>query len=864
MKLRAVLLVAAIWALAVASASATVYVKWDAAGTPDGASWDTAYHTVAQGLNAASSGQEVWVAAGTYVEKVILKSGVKLYGGYSGIGSSHDPLANVTVLDGNHSGSVVTAPTGATTATVIDGFTIRNGSGTIDAGGSASGGGVYAVSASPTISNNVITSNAATATHGWGTGGGIFLRTSNAVVTGNTISYNTVTGTEGDGGGICSFSSGSTISGNTISRNMANTGVYAGHGTGIYSCGGSDQITNNRIIDNTFIGSMIGGGINCSDPTSAVVISGNTITGNTGSGVYCRSGSPLISNNTISNNLSVPASYVFACGIECQSGSNPTITGNTISSNSSYGILLSVSESYEQCNSVISGNTITGNGGGISCSTDQWGGSLASNMSPLITSNTISSNTGGGISANRAVLTVRGNIIDSNGSTVSGAVSVSSGSAEITNNTFTGNRGGVSVSGSSTNTATISGNTFSGNKIYAAISVAGLAATVVRNTITDGNSVGISCGGGSGIVANNLIARNTTSNSQLNMGGGIRCSNSAITIANNTLVDNTSDWDGILYAYGAQIVANNIVCFNNRGVQFGGGQPDLRNNCVYGNSVYNYRSITPGSTDLSLDPILMNRTTGDYHLGLGSPCVNAGFTFISGLPTTDLAGNPRVVGGAIDVGAYEYGPARTTIATAKNSGDGTPVEISTPIVSAAFPDFVYLETTDRTSGIRANKVGHPLKLTDKAYISGVMRTNTDGERYIDVATWVVYPNSTAITPLLFTNKATGGGNASYDPVTGAGQRGVEDGSGVNNIGLLAKVTGKVTAVGPDFFYIDDGTHAHDASILIGVRVLCGSLSKPASGQYVNVTGISTMTQLHGRYFRAVRPRIDTDTQTVSH
>ena len=58
MRLRALLLVAAIWALALVPASAAVFVKWDSAGPPDGTTWDTAYHSVQAGLNAASSGQE--------------------------------------------------------------------------------------------------------------------------------------------------------------------------------------------------------------------------------------------------------------------------------------------------------------------------------------------------------------------------------------------------------------------------------------------------------------------------------------------------------------------------------------------------------------------------------------------------------------------------------------------------------------------------------------------------------------------------------------------------------------------------------------------------------------------------------------
>ena len=48
----------------------------------------------------------------------------------------------------------------------------------------------------------------------------------------------------------------------------------------------------------------------------------------------------------------------------------------------------------------------------------------------------------------------------------------------------------------------------------------------------------------------------------------------------------------------------------------------------------------------------------------------------------------------------------------------------------------------------------------------------------------------SLYPVLMSNKALGGVNTSdYDSVTGAGQRGVADGVGLNNIGLLVRYLG---------------------------------------------------------------------------
>jgi hypothetical protein len=46
-------------------------------------------------------------------------------------------------------------------------------------------------------------------------------------------------------------------------------------------------------------------------------------------------------------------------------------------------------------------------------------------------------------------------------------------------------------------------------------------------------------------------------------------------------------------------------------------------------------------------------TAGDFHLQSNSPCINAGNNaYVSGV--TDMDGNPRIVGIAVDMGAYEY------------------------------------------------------------------------------------------------------------------------------------------------------------------------------------------------------------------
>ncbi|MCK4358087.1 MAG: T9SS type A sorting domain-containing protein [Candidatus Cloacimonetes bacterium] len=56
------------------------------------------------------------------------------------------------------------------------------------------------------------------------------------------------------------------------------------------------------------------------------------------------------------------------------------------------------------------------------------------------------------------------------------------------------------------------------------------------------------------------------------------------------------------------------------------------------------------------DPMFVDTLNNNYQLQEGSPCINAGTIDTTGLnlPEYDIAGNPRISGGRIDMGAYEW------------------------------------------------------------------------------------------------------------------------------------------------------------------------------------------------------------------
>ncbi len=181
-------------------------------------------------------------------------------------------------------------------------------------------------------------------------------------------------------------------------------------------------------------------------------------------------------------------------------------------------------------------------------------------------------------------------------------------------------------------------------------------------------------------------------------------------------------------------------------------------------------------------------------------------------------------------------PEPTDVATpaeAKLLGDNALIRLSAN-VSASFPGFFYVEDADSVSGIRVDEPGHDFSAGSGVTVTGELKTSTDGERYIDASQIVAGPP--AVTkPLGMVNRSLAGGDWNFDAGTGAGQRGATGAFGLNNVGLLVRVSGTVTASYPDHFYVDDGSDPRGA----GVNVLSYCFKSPPAGTRVSFTGVSS-------------------------
>lgn len=443
-----------------------LYVKPGANGTCT--SWADACELQTALFNAAS-GDQIWVAAGTYKPSSSnrsatfqLKSGVAIYGGFPAAGGEwfqRNWITNLTTLSGDigvagnigdNSYHVVTGSSVDGTA-VLDGFTIKGGNANgNDWENKDKGGGMYNSGGSPTLSNVTFSENLA---NGYSSsGGGIYNNSSNPTLSNVTFSGNTCTGDYCRGGGMYNYGSSPNLTNVTFSSNNAGIGGGMGNdsssptltnvtfsgNSATYNGGGmvNDYNSNPTLTNVTFnsnsasqeAGGMYNGGSNPN--LSNVNFSGNTA--NFGGGMFNYGSSPSLTDVTFSNN-----SAQSNGGGMLNNGSSPSLTDVTFSNNSAQsggGMFNGSSSSPILTNVTFSGNTTTNYGGGMS----------NDSSSPILTNVLFSGNTavyGGGMYNYQSSSPVLTNVTFTLNSAniYGGGMTNEESSPYLTNVTFVGN-----------------------------------------------------------------------------------------------------------------------------------------------------------------------------------------------------------------------------------------------------------------------------------------------------------------------------------------------------------------------------------------------------------------------------------------
>ena len=235
----------------------------------------------------------------------------------------------------------------------------------------------------------------------------------------------------------------------------------------------------------------------------------------------------------------------------------------------------------------------------------------------------------------------------------------------------------------------------------------------------EGNSTGIcggdECPGGGAIVDSyspSIVVNSRFISNTANHGGAISCSDASMTIINSVFIDNSAwGWDAggaiaiiraspdvinctfegntdgnigsgsgaAISVYGASHPTIIDSVLTGDAPQIGVGYTDFHKSAptcsAYASDIWTGDEVgCAGTGNLDADPLFVNADTDlgeiDLRLQAGSPCVDTGATSL--LPNDfldldsdgdtdeplplDLDGNPRVVGAAVDMGAYEFQP----------------------------------------------------------------------------------------------------------------------------------------------------------------------------------------------------------------
>ena len=375
--------------------------------------------------------------------------------------------------------------------------------------------------------------------------------------------------------------------------------------------------------------------------------------------------------STESNDLSILGGYSSDFSVREVDSSNTVLDGGASS-----GVIVIMTplaacdfsiDGLTMQNGLTSATELYGKGGGIRVES----GGQINITNNNFTNNSSYDGSGAYIEGN---VTFSNNIFSSNTAIHTGTITINSGNATLVNNVITSNSanyiGGIDVDTNSLFNTVIENNVISSNSgdgIYT-----GSSSVEITNNTVSYNGGGIYTRGG-GTISNNLISDNSSSST--GGGRGIQADGGVYIVTGNTIVNNNSGIIVHLFDDEQSVTITNNLFYGNDntdryGVDYfsdiyiGNDSNDnyIPSTVVLTNNNFNQSSdgtyiklpFTIDASNLNnIDPLFVDAANGDYRLSSDSPLIDQGVV-TANVASTDLDGNTRTVGSAVDIGAYEY------------------------------------------------------------------------------------------------------------------------------------------------------------------------------------------------------------------
>ena len=449
------------------------------------------------------------------------------------------------------------------------------------------------------------------------------------------------------------------IFGENVTLYITDNNISSNTASGVLGEGCTLEISDNDILGNTNSGIRIVAGIVQSIDSNLI---GQNSAAN-GGGIYCQNCEPVITNNEVSCNGASGSSaagggiYLFGCG------DGTTLSGNTVSGNSSSyigydvqycygGGVYSLNSSVEVHDNNFIDNFVTGDAN----QTRYYlygGGFYGEGSNVVITSNVFQQNSvygggtawwyynyGGGVSVYSCSALIEGNYFIDNSvyggtnfmvsnDTYAGGLYCNAATVEIIDNEFIGNiadqgGGGGLRCKSVTTASTINANTFSENTASwgAGIDCEDCDIEIEKNLVVNNNGEGIRCYLSDSHINNCTIYRNSLN--------GIHLEQSA-SIVENTIITNSELLGGIRFIDSPNALIQYSDFHNNTGGNFYGSPPSIYLGMIV--TVNANGDSCDAFSNVFSDPLFDDPSAGNFQItwenfpvwdDTRSPCIDAG------------------------------------------------------------------------------------------------------------------------------------------------------------------------------------------------------------------------------------------------